>query len=156
MKRPAKSAKKEYHRRVSPIVLKGGLSSPAQRHIMKAARAASDADANDTAIVLRRRYLSDDCDQWSFAHIETTAPAAERSTEGIPNHMKLSHVIISVILPISSLRASDEKQEGTHKHHYHSCQCKVFPWFTHNLDDAVLHLAGSGSIISRKIYVLSE
>ena len=156
MKRPAKRAKNEYHRRVSPIVLKGGLSSPVQRQIMKAARAANDADANDTAIVLRRRYLSDDCDQWSLAHIETTAPAAERSTEGIPNHIKLSHVIISVILPISSLRTACKKQEGSGQHHNDSDKRGIFPRLFHDLNDAVLRVAARHGIVSGKVYVFSE
>jgi hypothetical protein len=61
--KPAKRAKNEYHRRVSPIVLSGGLSRPIHISMMNAAIAASEAEAEETAAVLRRLYRDDEADQ---------------------------------------------------------------------------------------------
>jgi hypothetical protein len=61
--KPAKRAKNEYHRRVSPIVLSGGLSRPIHISMMNAAIDASEAEAEETAAVLRRLYRDDEADQ---------------------------------------------------------------------------------------------
>ena len=83
-------------------------------------------------------YLTDEADQWSFAQSATTAPTAEKAAADIPNHMKRSQVIISVIVRIPSSRASDEKQEGTGDHHYHSGQGAISPRLPDNLYDTVI------------------
>jgi hypothetical protein len=60
VKRPAKIAKNEYHRRVSPIVLKGGRSRLIHRPAMNEASTASDAKAHMIAPLRLRRYRRDD------------------------------------------------------------------------------------------------
>lgn len=92
--RPASIAKKEYHNLVSPRVRKGGLSSVSHSPMMKEASTAIADPEKEMAKVRRLRYRIEDTDQWSLAHIETTAPQADRTTDDIPNHMKLSQVII--------------------------------------------------------------
>lgn len=48
----------------------------------------TESDVSAIAQPLRRRYLTEDTDQWSFAHKADIAPPADRTTEHIPNHMK--------------------------------------------------------------------
>lgn len=109
VKRPDRSAKKEYHSLVSPIVLKGGRSRLNHINTMKVAITSIDAVLRKIAILRLFLYLNEDTDQWSFAHSADTAPPAARTTAATPNHMKLSHVIMSVeIIVISLSRSSDE------------------------------------------------
>ena len=89
-------AKNEYQRRVSPIVRSGGLSSPIQSPAMNTAITISEAVVNETAMLRRLRYFNDDSDQWSFAHNDTTAPAAESREAKVPNHMNALQVMISL------------------------------------------------------------
>lgn len=135
--KPAKRAKNEYHRRVSPIVLSGGLSRPIHISMMNAAIDASEAEAEETAAVLRRLYRDDEADQWSLAQTDTTAATAENRMAVMPNHMKLSHVIISFSF-ITSCWSSYEKKQSTGNHHDDSDDCCIFPRFTHYFEDAVL------------------
>lgn len=79
------SAKKEYQRRVSPIVLRGGRSRLIHKRAMKEASESRDAVLKVTASL----RLSDS---------DRTAAAAERVEADIPNHMNRSHVISSVLL----------------------------------------------------------
>ena len=95
VKRPEINAKKEYHRRVSPIVHIGGLSKLIHKPMMNAARTATAALLNMMARPRRRLYLNEDTDQWSLAQSAITAPAADKTAEVIPNHMNESQVIIA-------------------------------------------------------------
>ena len=117
VKRPAINAKNEYHSLVSPMVRKGGLSRVSHMPIMNEARTATAAPVKEIAIVRRRLYRTDDTDQWSFAHIETTAPQADSATESNPKNMKLSQVMIPEQfnrLPVSFFQGP-EGIEGRHR-----------------------------------------
>ena len=82
---PETKAKNEYHRRVSPIVRKGGLPRLVHNSTMNEARTRSDADPHADAI----RRLS---------HRAISAPAADNTAAEIPNHMNTSHVMTQVLL----------------------------------------------------------
>ena len=90
---PERMAKNEYQSLVSPIVRIGGLRKPIHSPTINAAITVRAISVNQIAIVLRRRYFNEEADQCSFAHSETTAPAADRRTAGTPNHMNAFHVI---------------------------------------------------------------
>jgi hypothetical protein len=92
---PAIKAKNEYQSLVSPIVLIGGRSRDIHRPTMKAAITAKAPMAITSASERRRRYLSDEADQWSLAQSDTPAEPAARTTAGTANHMKAFHVIIT-------------------------------------------------------------
>lgn len=85
VKRPAATAKKEYHNLVSPIVLSGGRSSDIHNKTMNKARTADEADVNPTA-VLR-------CD----SHAQAAPPAMSR-TAAAAKYMNRSQFIISQVL----------------------------------------------------------
>lgn len=130
---PAKSAKKEYHRRVSPIVLKGGLSRSIHKRAMKVAITTRADEAKKTAKARRRRYRRDDSAQCSLAAAENAAPDSERTTADMPNHIKLSQKPISALLSISFARPSHKKQQSPSQHHNNAGNCCIFPRLAYNL-----------------------
>ena len=73
MNRPETRMKKEYHRRVSPIVRKGGRSRVAQSMAMKPAMARMATDIVATATVLRSFFIMAHVD--AVAAISITIPA---------------------------------------------------------------------------------
>ena len=135
-------AKNEYHRRVSPIVLSGGLSRLIQSPMMNAARTVTAEDDN---IVASIRGLPGQSDLFPSKNA-AAAPAAERRTEVSPNQMKLFQLIISSAFT----RSLNEKKSCTCQHHYDSCQCRVFPRFMHQLKYAPVSIIW---IIARQIKV---
>ena len=91
-------AKNEYHSLVSPIVLIGGRSREIHKPTMKAVNTAKAPKAIASASERRRRYFSDEADQWSLAHNDTTDAPTANATAGTANHMKLLHVIMTQIV----------------------------------------------------------
>ena len=134
--RPAASAKNEYQRRVSPIVLNGGLSRLSHKPAMKTERTSKAEDDNTTAAVRQLRFLPETTGLSSFTRNETTAPAAERSTADMPNHMKAFQVIISFVCS-SSFRTVYEKKHCSSKHHQNTGNCSIFPRFADNLQNTI-------------------
>jgi hypothetical protein len=96
--RPARMAKNEYHSLVSPIVLIGGRSRDIHKPAMNAVNTAKAPKAIASASERRRRYFSDEADQWSLAHNDTTDAPTANATAGTANHMKLLHVIMTQIV----------------------------------------------------------
>ena len=123
---PATRAKKEYHSRVSPIVRKGGRPRVIHNPAMKNANTAAEAAAVPMAAFL-------------LAHADMTAPATESVTEAMANHMKLSHVIISLFLRTFAW-TGDKEQQSTGKHHHDAGSGGMFPWLSDYLDDTVFRI----------------
>lgn len=63
VKSPDRSAKKEYHSLVSPIVLNGGRFSPHQNRVMKEARIKTERIPNNMATLRLFLYLYEETDQ---------------------------------------------------------------------------------------------
>lgn len=79
---PAKVAKKEYHSRVSPVVLSGGRSRVIQSPVMKASRINAEMHVDATAGFLIEQK-------------DSTEPRSEKNTAERPNHMNIFQPIMT-------------------------------------------------------------
>lgn len=95
--RPDTNAKKEYQRRVSPIVLIGGRPREIQRPIMKVRRIIIPPEISQTAGV-------------RLPTAEKTEPTTDISTATEPNHMNRSQLMTSFLFAVPSGKAAKLRQ----------------------------------------------
>ena len=79
---PAKVAKKEYHSRVSPVVLSEGRSRVIQSPVMKAS--SINAETHDAATA-----------DFLIEQKDSTEPRSEKNTAERPNHMNIFQPIMT-------------------------------------------------------------
>ena len=117
-------AKNEYHKRVSPIVLNGGLPRLIHNPAMNAARTITeDAEKNTDS------FLDGSLELFTA---ERTAATEDSSTEEAANQMNISQLTIESGF---RFRAFQEQHESTGKHHDYAGHSRIFPRFTHHLHD---------------------
>lgn len=84
---PDMNAKKEYHNRVSPIVLKGGLPKLVHNPVIKAASTTTEPAEKQIASILDGSL--------ELFIAERTADTEDRITAAAANHMNISQVTIA-------------------------------------------------------------